>query len=84
MDSYKFQKECKEYLVRYYEQKIGIKIGIEDCYVVWSCKTLQNNKALIITNVSDGRYVEFTYNGDKNEVYMDVYKKKKHYILRGE
>ena len=81
MDSYKFQKACKEYLVRYYEQEIGIEIGIEDCYVVWSCKTLQNNKVLISTNVSDGRYVEFTYNGDKEETYFDIYIKEENKAL---
>ena len=44
--------------------------------MVWSCKTLQNYKALLSTAVSgDGIYVEFTYNGDKQELYMDVYHK---------
>lgn len=81
MDSYKFQKACKEYLVRYYEQYFGIEIGIEDCYVVWSCKILQNNKVLISTNVSDGRYVEFTHNGDKKETYLDIYKKEENRVL---
>ena len=41
---------------------------------VWSCKTLQNNKALLSTNISDGMYYECTYNGDKNELYFDAYK----------
>lgn len=81
MDSYKFQKVCKEYLIRYYELCFGIEIGIEDCYVVWSCKTLQNNKVLIITNVPDGRYVEFTHNGDKKETYFDMYKKEENRVL---
>jgi hypothetical protein len=43
--------------------------------VVWSCKTLQNNKALLSTTLSDGMYYEFTYNGDKKELYLDAYKK---------
>lgn len=34
--------------------------------VVWFSKTLQNWKALVSTNVSDGMYYEVTYNGDKN------------------
>ena len=46
-----------------------------DVYTVWSCKTLQNNKALISTNVTAGLYFEVTYNGDKKEFYFDVYKK---------
>ena len=44
-------------------------------YVVWNCKTLQNNKALLSTTLSDGLYFEATYNGDKKELYLDSYKK---------
>lgn len=44
-------------------------------FVVWSCKTLQNYKALISTTLPDGMYYECTYNGDKNEMYLDAYKK---------
>lgn len=46
-----------------------------DIYVVWLSKTLQNNKALLSTDKSDGRYYEITYNGDKDEFYVDMYKK---------
>lgn len=44
-------------------------------YVVWACKTLQNNKALLSTTLSDGMYFEVTYNGDKKELYFDAYHK---------
>ncbi len=46
-----------------------------DVYVVWSCKTLQNSKALLSTSLPDGMYYECTYNGDKKEIYFDAYKK---------
>ena len=46
-----------------------------DVFVVWSCKTLQNNKALLSTTITDGMYYEITYNGDKGEAYLDAYKK---------
>lgn len=46
-----------------------------DVYVVWSCKTLQNSKALLSTTLSDGMYYEVTLNGDKREIYFDAYKK---------
>lgn len=46
-----------------------------DVYIVWSCKTLQNWKALISTTLPDGMYYECTYNGDKKEMYLDAYKK---------
>ena len=51
------------------------KIITDDVFVVWYCKTLQNAKVLLSTNVSDGMYYELTYNGDKNELYFDAYKK---------
>ena len=51
----------------------------------WVCKTLQNYKALLSTTVSgDGIYAEYTYNGDKQEMYEDVYKKDSNRCLKSE
>lgn len=47
----------------------------DDVYVVWFCKTLQNFKVLLSTPVPDGKYYEFTYDGDKQRGYLDVYVK---------
>lgn len=44
-------------------------------YTVWKCKTLQNWKFLLSTTLYDGMYYELTFNGDKNEWYLDAYKK---------
>lgn len=44
-------------------------------YIVWQCKILQNWKFLISTDLLDGMYYEVTYNGDKEEWYLDAYKK---------
>lgn len=57
------------------------RITEDDVFVVWMCKTLQNNKALLSTTVSDGMYYEVTYNGDKHEVYFDAYKKWKNILI---
>ena len=46
-----------------------------EVYIVWSCKTLQNSKALLSTTLSDGMYYEVTLNGDMKEIYFDAYKK---------
>lgn len=46
-----------------------------DVFIVWQCKTLQNWKWLISSNLSDGMYYELTFNGDKQEFYLDAYKK---------
>ena len=78
-----FLSGCKRKLVEWYNDAfdsmsvyVQENIDRSQVYVVWSCKTLQNYKALLSTAVSgDGIYVEFTYNGDKQELYMDVYHK---------
>lgn len=46
-----------------------------DVFTVWKAKILQNWKYLISSTLPDGMYYELTYNGDKKEWYMDVYKK---------
>ena len=79
MDFNNFQNMCKEKVVDYFNNRVektdDIKITIDDVFVVWYCKTLQNAKVLLSTVVSDGMYYELTYNGDKNELYLDAYKK---------
>ena len=47
----------------------------DDVYVVWYSKSLKNHKALLSTTVCDGMHYELTYNGEKDELYMDAYKK---------
>lgn len=52
------------------------KIKTDDVLVVWYAKALQNHKALLATPVfPDAHYYEATYNGDKGELYLDVYTK---------
>ena len=46
-----------------------------EVFVVWKCKALQNWKFLLSTTLPDGMYYEMTYNGDKQEWYLDAYKK---------
>lgn len=71
-----FQNLCKKKLVERYNASIGRTITIEDTFVVWSCKTLQNYKALLSTTISgDGVYAEYTYDGDKHQLYADIYGK---------
>lgn len=68
-------EETVKYTNEHLDKTDKVEITKDDVFVVWSCKTLQNHKALVSTTVSDGMYYEFTYNGDKNELYMDAYKK---------
>ena len=70
---------AKELVVRYFNERSertdNFTLTKDDVFIVWFCKTLQNWKALVSTTVSDGMYYEVTHNGDKNETYLDAYKK---------
>ena len=73
-----FESVCKKKLVEWYRKnRPEVEIELDNVFVVWSCKTLQNYKCLVSTTISgDGIYAEYTYNGDKQELYEDVYGKK--------
>lgn len=72
-----FQSVAKKKLVEWYNAQEGKEqIDLSNVFIVWSCKTLQNYKCLASTTVSgDGIYAEYTYNGDKQELYEDIYGK---------
>lgn len=79
MDNGMFIDKCKsviaDYVNTHLDKSDDIQLTKSDVYVVWCCKTLQNNKALFSTTLYDGMYYEVTYNGDKDEAYVDAYKK---------
>lgn len=82
-----FRKKAIDAVVDYFNSQVDStdkngKITEDDVFVVWECKTLQNNKGLLSTTVSDGMYYEFTWNGDKNEGYLDAYKKWKNVLVK--
>lgn len=74
-----FMNKAKDIVVDYFNRKNDItnktKLTKDDVFIVWFCKTLQNWKALVSTTIPDGIYYEVTYNGDKHETYLDIYKK---------
>lgn len=79
MGNNEFEKIVKslvaEYTNNHVDKSDGVRITEDDVFIVWYCKTLQNNKALASTTLFDGMYYELTYNGDKHEIYFDAYKK---------
>lgn len=79
MSSEKFIQLAKKLIVKYVNERIdksdGKTITEDDVFIVWLSKTLQHNKALASTTLIDGMYYELTYNGDRNEIYFDAYKK---------
>lgn len=77
MGNEEFLNKCKEIVRNYAMEHFDKSDNVPefDVFVVWSCKTLQNNKALLSTTLFNGMYYECTYNGDKKELYLDAYKK---------
>lgn len=79
MGEQEFVRLCKKAVADYTNAHLNKadhkQITEADIFVVWQCKALQNNKALLSTTLFDGMYYECTYNGDKKELYFDAYKK---------
>lgn len=77
--SAEFIKFGQEQIAKYFNEHRDVtdskELKPEEVYNVWYCKTLQNHKGLFSTPMSDGIYYEITYNGDVDEIYVDVYKK---------
>ena len=65
---------------------IAEKLGCtpEQVYCVWQCKTLQNIKGLFSSDVESakGKYYEATYNGNKQELYLDSYTKESNELIK--
>lgn len=81
------QEKARRIIMNYFNDHVdvadGKRLTVDDVFVVWFAKTLQNWKCLVSTTVSDGMYYEVTHNGDKNETYVDVYKKWENYCVKG-
>lgn len=77
MSNEEFIQKSKELVKKYAIEHLDKTDEIPNfnVYIVWSCKTLQNSKALLSTDLKDGMYYELTMNGDKKEIYFDAYKK---------
>lgn len=78
-----FQEICLDVFTDWFNEHRKVQICPFDTFVVWSCKTLQNFKCLCSTNVNgDTTYAEFTYNGDKEELYCDYYTKEENVVVK--
>lgn len=80
MTNEQFIKLAKEKVVEYtvsnVVEKGGYFVESPKVFVTWQVKVLQNYKALLaISDPDDQHYYEVTYNGDKKQLYLDVYNK---------
>lgn len=76
------QKMVADYTNAHLDKTDWHTITPDEVYIVWSCKVLQNWKALLSTPLPDGMYYELTLNGDKGEIYLDAYKKFENRCIR--
>ena len=76
------KQEVAKYTNNHLDKSDNKQITSDDVFIVWICKTLQNNKALASTTLFDGMYYEITYSGDRGEFYIDAYKKWENYCVR--
>lgn len=86
MSNEEFIKKAKQLVREYVIEHLDKTDEIPNfnVYIVWSCKILQNSKALLSTDLKDGMYYELTYNGDKKEIYFDAYKKFENKCIKAE
>lgn len=75
MSSNDFQGLCRSVLKTQILNEQKIKVDDSQIHFVWLSKILQNNKAIVITTLPDEEMYEFTYNGNKEELYVDRYVK---------
>lgn len=80
----KFNEKAIRFVREYAEKHLDKSDEIInfEVFIVWQCKILQNWKFLISTTLFDGMYYELTYNGDKQEWYLDAYKKFENVVLK--
>jgi hypothetical protein len=57
------------------EPNRNLELQREQVKLVWFCKLLQNWKALVFIPDFPGEYYEVTFDGDAQEIYLDIYRK---------
>lgn len=84
MKSQEFETKCKNALAKILNEKYGSNLEKDDLHLVWFAKELQNFKCVLIDLLNNQRYYECTYNGDKGELYVDIYEKRHNVCLKAE
>ena len=84
LSQHSMDKQVLEIVNEYIIEHLDKSDDIPDfeVYVVWKCKTLQNWKYLVSSTLCDGMYYEVTYNGNKDEFYLDAYKKFENKVIK--
>lgn len=64
------KQKLRQYIDSHYDTPPAYEIR-----VTWSCKTLQNWKGILVTDMNDQKMYEVIYDGDKKRTYIDEYHK---------
>lgn len=86
MTEKRFANLVREIVLEYANKRLdvtddSIKLKEDDIYIIAMSKVLQNNKAYASTILPDGMCYVVTYNGDKQECYVDAYKKWENFVV---
>ena len=81
MNSYDFEVKAKQELIRLIEETYGETFGIEDISVVWMAHLLRHKKGIFVDNGKNQRLYEVTYNSATNEMYVDLYEKRRNVVI---
>lgn len=76
MTSYELEVIAKNAIIDTLKKNYNEELKIEELHLVWFSKVLQNYKCCICDLKPNNRYYECTYNGNKQEIYVDIYEKK--------
>lgn len=83
MTSYEFEKEAKNSLIKVLSEKYSIRgVDISDVNFVWFSYQLGGMKCTLYSPKIFNLYAEVTYNKDKNEMYLDIYKKDLNVLIK--
>ncbi len=75
MTSYNFEKIAKNAVAKVMKEKHDIDLKIGELDFVWFAHELGFKKCTIYALSMRAYYAEVTYNRDKDEMYVDIYKK---------
>lgn len=75
VNSNQYLIKAKALVLKSFNRGISADLTLNEIYIVWFAKVLGNWKALISTDKWPGMYWEVTYNGAKEESYVDCYMK---------
>lgn len=81
MNSYNFEVICKNALIEKLKEKYNEDFTIQELHLVWFAKELKNYKCTIVDLRDNQRYYECTYNGNTDQIYIDIYEKQHNIVI---